>query len=191
MKVSKLLPWHFWSTESGLTSLLIFALAYLFVVCALGDFSFGGLVARLLFSLVIVTGVAVTFRQRWVRFFAVVLAVAGLTLTWMGHIHQEQSLTILSAVLGMIFLFFLLAILIIQVFRTGVVTAHRIRGAIVVYLLRGGIWSFLYYIVALAIPLTRTLAMFEGLAGQLYLVITLARLVSLAVVCPSTPPKPD
>ena len=233
MKVSKLLPWHFWSTESGLTSLLIFALAYLFVVCALGDFSFGGLVARLLFSLVIVTGVAVTFRQRWVRFFAVVLAVAGLTLTWMGHIHQEQSLTILSAVLGMIFLFFLLAILIIQVFRTGVVTAHRIRGAIVVYLLIGGMWSFLYYIVALAIPhafnwpeglatgnlqevqqvltyfsfttltttgfgdvtpaipLTRTLAMFEGLAGQLYLVITLARLVSLAVVCPSTPPKPD
>ena len=31
-------------------------------------------------------------------------------------------------------------------------------------------------------PLTRTLAMFEALAGQLYLVITLARLVSLAVV---------
>jgi len=36
-----------------------------------------------------------------------------------------------------------------------------------------------------AIPLTRTLAMFEALTGQLYLVITLARLVSLAVICPS------
>jgi len=34
-----------------------------------------------------------------------------------------------------------------------------------------------------AIPLTRTLAMFEALAGQLYLVITLARLVSLAAIC--------
>jgi hypothetical protein len=31
-------------------------------------------------------------------------------------------------------------------------------------------------------PLTRTLAMFEALAGQLYLVITLARLVSLGIV---------
>jgi hypothetical protein len=31
-------------------------------------------------------------------------------------------------------------------------------------------------------PLARTLAMFEGLAGQLYLVITLARLVSLAII---------
>jgi voltage-gated potassium channel len=34
-------------------------------------------------------------------------------------------------------------------------------------------------------PLTRTLAVFEALAGQLYLVITLARLVSLAIVSPS------
>ena len=42
-----------------------------------------------------------------------------------------------------------------------------------------------------AIPLTRTLAMFEALAGQLYLVITLTRLVSLAVVCPNLPQKPD
>ena len=31
-------------------------------------------------------------------------------------------------------------------------------------------------------PLARTLAMFEALAGQLYLVITLARLVSQAIV---------
>ena len=31
-------------------------------------------------------------------------------------------------------------------------------------------------------PLTRTLAMFEALTGQLYLVITLARLVSQAIM---------
>ncbi len=233
MKLSKPQPWHFRSAESGLTALLIFALAYLFVVCALGDFSFGGLVARLLFSLIIVAGVVATFRQRWVRFFAVALAVVGITLTWIEHIHPERSLTILNAVIGIIFLFFLLATLIIQVFKKGVVTAHRIRGAIVVYLLLGGMWSFFYFMVALttphafnwpvglaagdvqevqqaltyfsfttltttgfgditpAIPLTRTLAMFEALAGQLYVVITLTRLVSLAVVCPNVPHKPD
>ncbi len=188
---------------------------------------------RLLFTLIIVSGVVATFRQRWVRFFVILLAVAGITLTWIEHIHPERSLTILSIVLGMVFLVFLLAILIVQVFRKGTVTAHRIRGAIVVYLLMGGMWSFCYYGVALtipqafnwpaglatgdlqavqqvltyfsfttltttgfgdvtpAIPLTRTLAMFEGLAGQLYLVITLTRLVSLAIVCPDVPHKPD
>jgi hypothetical protein len=233
MNLEKPQPWHFWSAESGLSALLIFALAYLFVVCALGDYSFGGLVGRLMFSLIVVSGVAATFRQRWVRAFAIFLAVAGLTLTWMEHIHPEWSLTILSPILGMIFMLFLFAVLIIQVFRSGTVTAHRIRGAMVVYLLMGGMWSFLYYVVALttphafnwpegldagnrqavqqvltyfsfttltttgfgditpAIPLTRTLAMFEALAGQLYLVVTLTRLVSLSAVYPNVPPRPD
>jgi len=42
-----------------------------------------------------------------------------------------------------------------------------------------------------AIPLTRSLAMFESLAGQLYLVVTLTRLVSLSAIYPKTPDKPD
>jgi len=58
-----------------MTGLLIFTLVYLFVVCALGDFSFGELVADLLFSLIIVAGVLTTFRQPWVRFGAIALAV--------------------------------------------------------------------------------------------------------------------
>lgn len=224
MKLSRLSPWQIWSAESGMTGLLIFTLIYLFVVCALGDFRFGDLMADLLFSLIIVAGVMTTFRQRWVRFLAIVLAVATLTLTWVHNIHPEGSLTILNAVLRLIFLGFLLAVLIVQVFGAGPVTAHRIRGAIVVYLLLGGMYALLYHIVALTIPnsfhlaeglaagdldalqriltyfsfttltttgmgditpansVTRTLAMFEALTGQLYLVITLARLVSLAIV---------
>ncbi len=54
--------------------------------------------------------------------------------------------------LRLIFLGFLLAVLIVEVFGKGPVTAHRIRGAIVVYLLLGGVWGLLYHLVALAIP---------------------------------------
>lgn len=225
MKLSRLDPGHFWSSESGMTSLLIFTVAYLFVVCALGDFSFGELVVDLMFSLIIVAGVLTTFKQRWVRFLAIGLAVATLALTWQQEIYPVERLAILNSVLRLIFLGFLLAVLVIQVFGAGPVTAHRVRGAIVVYLLLGGAWSLLYHIVALNIPnsfhlpkglatgnpaalgrlltyfsfttltttgfgditpihpLARTLAMFEALAGQLFLVITLARLVSQAIVC--------
>jgi voltage-gated potassium channel Kch len=224
MKLSRLHPWHFWSTESGLTSLLIFTLAYLFVMCALGHFRFGKFVADIFFSLIIVTGVLTTFQQPWVRFLAIVLAVASLTLTWLTHLRPEANLILLDATLKIIFVGLLLAVLIVQVFGAGPVTAHRIRGAIVVYLLLGGIWSLFYYLAALTIPqafhwldgrppgnpaalqraltyfsyitltttgygditpfapLTRTLAMFEALIGQIYLVITLTRLVSLAIM---------
>ena len=225
MNQAKPRPWDIWSSENGLTGLLIFTLAYLFVVCALGDFTFGGLVGRLLFSLIIVTGVLATFRQRWLFFLVIALALAGLILGWLEYLYRVWTLTMANVMVGMLFLVLLLATLIVQVFRAGSVTAHKIRGAIVVYLLLGGMWSFFYFIVALvaphafhwpegfaandwqalqqmltyfsfitltttgygditpAIPLTRTLAMFEALAGQLYLVITLARLVSLAIIC--------
>lgn len=63
MKLSRLHPGHFWSSENGMTGLLVFTLAYLFVVCALGDFSFGDLVADLMFSLIIVAGVLITFKH--------------------------------------------------------------------------------------------------------------------------------
>lgn len=233
MKLTKPQSWDFWYAESGLTALLIFFLVYLFVACALGAFSFGGFVGRLLFCHIIVAGVMMTFRKRLLRVLVIVLAVADLTVIWMEYFHRTLSLTILSALLGMLFLVLLLAILIVQVFQAGAVTGHRIRGAIVVYLLIGGMWSFFYYVVALtiphafngpeglvtgdlqkvqqaltyfsfitltttgfgdvtpAIPLTRTLAMFEALAGQLYLVVTLTRLVSLSVVYPNFPHKPN
>jgi hypothetical protein len=227
MKPVRLRLDYFWVAESGLTALLVVTLAYTFFTCALSHFRFGALIGHLLFSLIIITGVSVTFKQLWLRFLVIVLALASLSLIWLQHIYRHVwVLTMLSALSGLVFLVMLLAVLIVQVFRRGAVTPHRIRGAIVVYLLLGGLWALFYFIVALfmpqafhwpegmladdvravqqiltyfsfttltttgfgdvtpAIPLTRTLAMFEALAGQLYLVITLARLVSQAVWSP-------
>jgi hypothetical protein len=232
MSPSRLKFWDLWSAENGLTALLVFTLAYLFVVCALGDYNLGAVVGRLMFSLIIVAGVMATFKQRWLRLLVIILAVASLISLWVEHAYQMWRLTFLNSAFGIVFLFLLLAILIVQVFQKGEVTPDRIRGAIVVYLLIGGMWSFFYFTIALAmphsfnwpknlsvgdlqavqqtltyfsfitltttgygdvtpaIPLTRTLAMFEALTGQLYLVITLARLVSLAVMCPRIPVPP-
>jgi hypothetical protein len=220
MKLSRLHPRHFWSTESGLTGLLIFTLGYLIVLNCLSEFSFGRLVGRLFFSLVIVAGVLTTFRQRWLHGFAIVLALASLGLNWVEEIRPGGALTALNAGLSLIYLGFLLVMVAVQVFGEGPVTGHRIRGAIVVYLLLGGIWALLYQVVALTIPqafrlsesvaggdpglmtyysfitltttgygditpvhpVARTLSMLEALVGQLYPAITLARLVSLAVM---------
>ena len=224
MNLTKLHPRHFWSTESGLTGLLIFSLGYLIVINSLSEFSFGRLAGRLFFSLIIVAGVLTTFKHRWLHGFAIVLAVASLGLNWAEEIRPGGALTTLNAGLSFIYLGFLLAMVSVQVFGEGPVTGHRIRGAIVVYLLLGGLWALLYQVVALTIPqafrlpeglaggdpdalqrmmtyysfitltttgygdiipihpVTRTLAMLEALVGQLYPAITLARLVSLAVM---------
>jgi hypothetical protein len=233
MKLSNSRKWHYWSDESSLTALLVVTLIGLFVSCGLGDFPLGHLVTDFLFSLIIVTGVMATFEQSWVRFFAIFMAIATLTLTWMQYIEPSGVLTLLVNILKLIFLILLLAVLVVQVFQAGPVTGHRIRGAIVIYLLLGVMWCFFYHIayeinphafhfpqglaignpyaldriltyfsfttltttgfgdITPSVPLTRTLAIFEALMGQLYLVITLARLVSLAIVKPKVPPNSD
>jgi Ion channel len=224
MNLSRLHPRHLWSSESGLTGLLIFTLGYLIVLNCLSEFSLGRLVARLFFSLIIVVGVFTTFKQRWLHGLTIVLAVASLGLNWVEEMRPGGVLTTLNAGLSLIYLGFLLAMVAVQVFGEGPVTGHRIRGAILIYLLLGSMWALLYQVVALTIPqafrlpeelagedpdalqrlmtyfsfitltttgygdispvhpVARTLAMLEGLVGQLYPAITLARLVSLAVM---------
>jgi hypothetical protein len=144
MKLTRLHPRHFWSSENSLTGLLIFSVGYLVVLISLSEFSFGRVAARGLFSLIIVTGVMTIFKQRWLHGAALVLAVASLGLNWVEELRPGGFLTLLNAGLSLIYLGFLLAVVAIQVFGEGPVTRARIHGAIVVYLL--------YQVVALLAP---------------------------------------
>jgi hypothetical protein len=152
MKRFRLHPRHFWSDETGLTGLLIFFLGYFIVLNSLSEFWSGRLVAHIFFSLVIVAGVLATFKKRWLSFFVIVLAIASLALNWAGEIQPGKGLAVLTTGLSLIYLGVLLAVVIAQVFRDGPVTAHRIRGAIAIYLLLGVMWAFAYQVVALTIP---------------------------------------
>ncbi len=152
MTPSRLHPRHFWTDETGLTSLLIFSLGYFIVLNAMGEFWFGRLVGYIFFSLVIVAGVLTTFKQRWLRYLVIVLAVVSLALNWAEEIRPGGGLAVLTNGISLIYLGVLLGLVITQVFQDGPVTAHRIRGAILIYLLLAVMWAFTYQVVALTIP---------------------------------------
>lgn len=137
MVYTKLHPRHFWSTDSGLTGLLIFFLGYLVVVTTLSEFSFGRIIARLLSSVVVITGVLTTFKQRWLHIIAIILAVATIGCNWLEEFWPGKILSLLNVGFSIMYLGLLLATLVLQVFREGPVTSHRICGAIVIYLLLG------------------------------------------------------
>jgi len=152
MNPSRLHPRHFWADETGLTSLLIFSLGYFIVLNSMGVSWFGRLVAYIFFSLVIVAGVLTTFKQRWLRFLVIVLAVVSLVLNWTEEIRPGGNLAVLTNGISLIYLGVLLAVVIAQVFRDGPVSSHRIRGAILIYLLLAVMWALAYQVVALTIP---------------------------------------
>ena len=110
------------------------------------------MLAHIFFSFIIVAGVLTTFKQRWLSFAVIVLAVVSLALVWAEEFRPAAGLAVLTTVLSLIYLGVLLVVVIAQVFRDGPVTAHRIRGAVLIYLLLGVMWAFAYQVVALTIP---------------------------------------
>jgi hypothetical protein len=152
MTPSRLHPRHFWADETGLTSLLLFTLGYFIVLNSMGEFWFGKLVAYIFFSLVIVAGVLTTFKKKWLSFVVIVLAAVSLALNWAEEFRPGRGLAVLTNGISLMYLGVLLAVVIAQVFRDGPVTAHRIRGAILIYLLLAVLWALAYLVVALTIP---------------------------------------
>ncbi|MCL6621207.1 MAG: potassium channel family protein [Syntrophobacterales bacterium] len=138
--------------EAGLTGLLIFFLGYFIVLNSLSDFGVGRILALICFSLIIITGVVTTFRQRWLSFFVILLAVVLLALNWLEEFRPGRALALASHGLSLIFLATLLAVVIAQVFQEGPVTGHRIRGAVTIYLLLGVLWAIMYQLIALIFP---------------------------------------
>ncbi len=164
MNPSRLHPRQFWADETGLTGLLIFFLGYFIILNSMGELWLGRLLAHIFFSLVIVAGVMTTFKKRWLGFVVIVLAVVSLTLNWAEDFRIVEGLSVLRNGLSLLYLGILLAVVIAQVFRDGPVTAHRIRGAILIYLLLGVMWAFAYQLVALTIPQAFRLP--EGLSAS-------------------------
>lgn len=111
---------------------------------------------------------------------------------------RHRALVVASNGLVLVFLMLLASLILTQVFREGPTTSHRIMGAVAVYLILGVIWSLAYYLIALwspeafivhgaftagdivaVHPMARMLVILEGVAGQLFPAILIARLVSL------------
>jgi hypothetical protein len=183
----------------------------------------GGFVISLFFTLVLISGVtAVTDRS-----FIKIPAIAFILLIFVLHHYllksQATLLDFVDTLVSLIFLGLFEFVVLFHVFREGPITAHRIRGAIVAYMLFGLIWAQSYLLIELyspnsfdinglpdvplihqltasliyfsfvtlttigygditAInPFARALVMFEGLMGQLFPAILIARLVSLQI----------
>ena len=75
-----------------------------------------------------------------------------LALHWITYIGDVDGLASLIELSDIICCGMLLVIVLMQVFREGPITIHRISGAIAVYLLIGLIWAFVYQFIALQSP---------------------------------------
>jgi voltage-gated potassium channel Kch len=111
-----------------------------------------GVLQPFVFSLVLVSGISATLRDRRISVLAGVLVAVSLAMRWANHVHPSLALERTDTVSSLGSALVLTALILVGVFRPGTINMHRIQGAIAVYLLLAYAWAFAYKLVALGDP---------------------------------------
>ena len=145
-------PWRalrrFWEHDPGLSILLGLLLLLVFVVPPfLAPGEERGPAIDVVFTLLLVAGVAGLRVRPLVRALLLVVAlVAAVARWWPG---ADAAATALSSAVSM---GMLALVVLVQTFRGGPVSMHRVQGAIAAYLLLGLVWGYAYELVAALHP---------------------------------------
>ncbi len=135
----------YWTEERSLSMVLLLLTVHLFVLTP-GSF-LGRAIhvsGTLLLSLALLAGFLTLVQQRALRWAAVLVVVCG-ALSRAAALFVEGSWPVIADTLfTLLSLSALLYIVFLQINREGPVTAHRIRGAVALYLLIAMFFAFLY-----------------------------------------------
>jgi hypothetical protein len=143
---------HIWKTDSSLSFLLVFLVVTIFIAYPITALPIGKFLVLISFSLILISGAIIVLDKRILRIFVLVIVLLNLVLRWIMYFKDVAGLSSWIVLFDFICCAILSVIVLIQVFREGPITIHRIAGAISVYLLFGLMWAFVYQIIALQAP---------------------------------------
>src|SRR5207249_8481019 len=144
---------RFWSTDRSLTVFLILLLVIVFVLHPLVDLGFlNRLWIGLVFSFLLVSGVAAVAQSRAMLTLATGLSLLALLSIWAEHVAPRHSLSVLRAASVFAWLGLLAWVVLRRVFQAGPITIDRVQGSLAVYLLLGLMWTSAYPLVLLHDP---------------------------------------
>jgi hypothetical protein len=146
------IPGHLWKTDSGLSVLLAFLVVTIFIAYPITALPIGKFLVLISFSLILISGAIIVLDKRILRIFVLVIVLLNLVLRWATYIMNVSGFESWIVFCDFICCAILSVIVLLQVFREGPITIHRISGAISVYLLFGLLWAFVYQIIALQAP---------------------------------------
>jgi len=143
---------HFWKAENGLTVLLAFLVVTIFIAYPITTLPAGKFLVLISFSFILISGSLFVLDKVILRFFVLGSVLLNLVLRWATYIMNVSGFESWIVFCDFICCAILSVIVLLQVFREGPITIHRISGAIAVYLLIGLIWAFVYQFIALQSP---------------------------------------
>ncbi len=162
--------YHFWSHERGPYALLFFLTLTLFVLAPLlSGRIITPIILKIAFALILISGALVVTTWTSVRLLAIVVALMSVALNLFGLLSEKTAQT-LDTLLSVGTLTAFAMLMGRNFLSRRRVQAHRIAGAVTIYLLIGLIWARLYQLLDLLNPGSFRFPEGEGLhaAGLTY-----------------------
>jgi hypothetical protein len=114
---------------------------------AIGLEHWSGRIARdSIFSVILVSGVAIAWVQRRLFLFSSSVAAIALIIRWIALYIRTDDFDLLREAATLASIALICLVLLSQVFRAGTMTSSRVQGAVAVYLLLGLGWAHCYQI---------------------------------------------
>jgi hypothetical protein len=153
MKPERLPFFSWWTSDRGMSLFLIVLVAQVFFIFPLAGLAvLERFVVDIVFSLMMISGAVALERNRIVTLLMVLLAVVGVAVHWTSLYIPSFHHPVVDAAFVMGLFGTFVALMILQVFRPGPITLHRILGAVAAYLSIGITWGYAYYLAGLVSP---------------------------------------
>ena len=150
MKIEDTKILRFWNEDRSLTVMLLLLLSFIFILVPTVDRGkYSALLLKVIYSFILITGILSVAKQKKHLIVVSIFAIIGFIANWLSQVSPTKPLLILHDFTTIFFnAVFALAIL-IKTFKEGEITYHRIVGSIVVYLMVGLIFTYIFHAVYL------------------------------------------
>jgi hypothetical protein len=139
----------FWSEDRSLTTMLLLLLLFIFVFVPMSHGRAGGAFIKIAYTVMLLTGIlSVAKRKRQVIFLSI-LALVGSIVNWVSDAEPSPLVFIIHDIAAILFNTSFALIILVKTFAPGDITFHRIVGSVVVFLLVGLIFSYMFHVVYL------------------------------------------
>jgi len=136
-----------WSSNGGMTMLLVLLVLFVFVVPILAHFErIGAFIVDVFLTLTVLTGISATSGRRAKVVFTT-LALVAVGVRWIPWALPALEAPLLRESSSLATFVLLAGIVAAKVFESGAVTMNRVMGAVVLYLLLGLCWALVYDLV--------------------------------------------
>ena len=142
-----------WWQEQGLSAMLVFLCLAVFVGLPLETLGIiSPAVVGVIMTFLFVSGVIAMSGRGWVTIVVGGVALVSLVVRWLSEVFPGRTMNVWDLSLGLVVLALLTTFVLRHTFRDARITADRVRGGILAYVLLGLIWCVAYQLVDLLDP---------------------------------------